>query len=135
MLRIRNTRISFRCLLTVAVACWLCACHKWVEAEPADLALQEQAELPVDDRAELRIRVKPDGSTYEGVLQQLSGYSAVLVTEDGPVAVREADIAHVESRAPDALATLAVVLASYVGVIAVGLVIYNFVICDPGFSC
>ena len=135
MLRIRNTKTACRYLLTFALACWLGACHKWVEAEPAGLALQEQAELPVEDRAELRIRVEPDGGTYEGVLQQLSRDSAVLVTDDGPVAVREADIAHLESRAPDPLATLAVVLASVVGIMAAVVVIHDLVICDSAFSC
>jgi hypothetical protein len=97
--------------------------------------LQDQAELPVEDRALLRIVVEPGDSTFEGVLQQLSGDSAVIVTEGGSVAIHETEIAHLESRASDPLATLAVVLATVVGIAAVVVAIHDFVICDSGFSC
>jgi hypothetical protein len=135
MRRVRSSNTASINLLTFALACWLCACHKWVETEPVALALQEQAELPEEERAVLRIQVEPNGSTFEGVLQQFSGDSAVFVTEGGSLGIQETDIVHLDLRASDPVATGAIVLGSVVGIAAAVVVIHDLIICDPGFSC
>jgi hypothetical protein len=94
-------------LLPLALTLWLSACHKWVEVEPPQLALQEQADKPVEVRQELRLHLEPDGKTFEGNPIIIDADSVVLVRSKGPITVSTVDITRVDVKQGDAAASLA----------------------------
>ena len=102
-------------LLSIAVAVFLSACHKWVIVEPPDLALQEQEEEPVDDRDLLRLRFEDSDASVEGTLLAL-GPDSVAVTKDNDQAtVPRSTVSDVAVRRGDSAGTAATVLGSIVG--------------------
>lgn len=121
--RIRRSDFARSFLLPLALTFWLGACHKWVEVEPPQLALQEQADKPVQARGILRLHIGPDGQTFQGNPIIIDADSVVLGRGEGPVTVSTADVTRVDVQQSDAAASLAVAAGAILGGILAAIVI------------
>jgi hypothetical protein len=103
----RNRRSEFTrsFLLPLALTVWLSACHKWVELESPQIALEEQADRPVQARDELRLLTEPEGISFEGNPIVIGPDSVVLAKGESRVSVPTQSIARVEARKSDAAGT------------------------------
>ena len=106
MNRIRRSALARSFLLPLAVTVWLSACHKWVEVEPPQLALQQQAATPVQARDELRLLTEPEGISFEGNPILITPDSVVLANDESRVSVPMESIARVEARKADAAGSI-----------------------------
>lgn len=112
-------------LLSIAVAVFFSACHKWVTVEPPDLALQDQGEEPTGDRDLLRLRFEESDASVEGMLQSLGPDSLVIAKGSSQATVPRSTISEVAVRRGDPAGTAATVLGSIVGgVLLFGLIIW-----------
>ena len=127
MKRFRPSAFARSFLLPLSLTVWLAGCHKWVEVEPPQLALQQQADKPMQARDELRLHIGPDGQTFEGNPSIITADSVVLGRGEGPVTVSTADVTRVDKKQGDAAASLAVgagvILGSLVAIVVVGLAV------------
>ena len=108
--RIRRSDFARSFLLPLAPTFWLGACHKWVEVEPPDLALGQQAAKTAQDRDKLRLHIVESDGKVEGYLAELTQDSTILVTDDGRAGIPRVLIAQVDERRSDALGTVVLVL-------------------------
>lgn len=122
--RIRRSDFARSFLLPLALTFWLGACHKWVEVEPPQLALQEQADKPVRARQELRLHIEPDGQSFEGSLVSIAADSVVLGKGEGRITVSTADVTRVDVRRTDTAASVAlgfgIILGFFLAVSSIG---------------
>ena len=112
--RIRRSDFARSFLLPLALTFWLGACHKWVEVEPPDLALGQQAAKTAQDRDKLRLHIVESDGKVEGYLAELTQDSTILVTEDGRAALPTSLIVQVDERRSDALGSIALFLVPIV---------------------
>jgi hypothetical protein len=115
MNRIRRSSFARSFLLPFALTLWLSACHKWVDAGPPELALQEQADKPVQDRDRLQLHTEPDTATFEGDPILIGPDSIVLAKGDERVEIPTKEVVRVDVRKSNLLTTG--------GLVAIGVVI------------
>ncbi len=134
MNRIRRSSFARSFLLAFALTILLGACQKWVEVEPPQLVLQEQADKPVQDRDELRFHTRTDAETLEGDPIVVGPDSVVLEKGEGRVTVPIEDVRRVDVRRIDTAATVVAVVGIAVGAAVtaafVALAINDFEIID-----
>jgi len=115
MHRVRRSAFARSFLLPLALTVWLAACHKWVELESPQIALEEQADRPVQARDELRLLTEPEGISFEGNPFVISPDSVVLAKGESRVSVPTQSIARVEARKADAAGTVGLSAGVVVG--------------------
>jgi hypothetical protein len=109
---IRGSDFARSCLPLLALSVCLSACHKWVEVEPPQMALQEQADKPVQARNELRLHVGEEGETFEGDPIHIFGADSVVLAKGaGRVTVATQEVTRVDVRRTDTAATLGLTAA------------------------
>jgi hypothetical protein len=99
---------------------WLSACHKWVEVEPPSRAFQEQSELPVQSRDEVRLHIRSTEAKLEGDPLTIGPDSVVLALRGGDrVSIAPADVTRVDVRRANTVGTIGLVA----GIVLGGLVV------------
>jgi hypothetical protein len=108
-----------RALLSVTLVVVFSACHKWVEVAPPDIALQEQADKPVQDREALRLHIRDTGAKFDGDPVQIGPDSVVLAKDQRRIPILTEDVSKVEVRRGDALGIGGVGLLAAAGLFGV----------------
>jgi len=103
---VRRSALARSFLLPLALTVWLGGCHKWVELESPQIALEEQADRPVQARDELRLLTEPEGISFEGNPILITPDSVVLANDESRVSVPMESIARVEARKADAAGSI-----------------------------
>ncbi len=109
---IRRSSFTRSFLIPFALTIWLSACHTWVEVEPPQRALQEQADRPPGERETLRLLMGEYANLYEGKLYRLTEDSLGLVKGNEHTTLPIREVTQVEVRRADHLATAGVVVGT-----------------------